>query len=207
MAAKFMVVVAAVLCIAASPAQSGVMPDQLVETTVNELIDRLESQRGELEQDKRKLYQMVEEVVVPHFELPVIARLVLAKYWRQATPAQREDFAEQFKKLLIRTYATALFEYTGKEKMEVKPTRIKEGERRARDETEVTLPGAPPVPVNYSFLFTDGGEWKIYDVDIDGISLVTNYRSSYGDFIRDKGLDALIEELARKNANLEQGSA
>jgi phospholipid transport system substrate-binding protein len=202
MIGKLFTVAAFLLCLSPTLGAAGAPPDQLVETTVNQLIEELEERRGELEQDKGKLYKMVEDVVVPHFELPVIARLVLARHWREASESQRSAFANAFKKLLIRTYATALFEYTGKEKMDVKPARIKDGEKRARVETEVTLPGAPPVPVNYSFLLNGDGEWKIYDVDIDGISLVTNYRSSYGEFIRTKGLDALIEELEKKNASL-----
>ncbi len=186
---------------------AGPAPDELVETTINELIDELESRRSELAADKSKLYAMVEEVVVPHFSLPVIARLVLARHWREASEAQREAFAEEFKKLLIRTYATALFEYTGKEKMEVRPAKMKEGERRARVETLVTLASGPAIPVNYSFLQDGDGSWKIYDVNIDGISLVTNYRSSYGQVISQRGLDALIEDLATRNQSLEQGSA
>ncbi len=193
----------AALLLTANVAAASVAPDELVRTTINELIEELESRRGELQADKRKLYSMVENVVVPHFAVPVIARLVLARHWRSASESQRDAFADEFKKLLIRTYATALFEYTGKEKMEVRPPKMKEGERRARVETEVTLPDGPPVPVNYSFLQDDAGEWKIYDVDIDGISLVTNYRSSYGQIIGQKGLDGLIADLKEKNTNLE----
>ena len=189
------------------PAGAASMPDVLVEETITQLIDQLETRRTELEQDKQELYRMVEEVVVPIFELPVIAQLVLAKHWRAASDPQRRAFAEEFKNLLIRTYATALFEYTGNEKMEIRPLRLKEGERRAKVETKVILPGAPPVPVNYSFLLTDSGDWKIYDLNIDGISLVTNYRTSYSQYIRDKGLDALIQDLSEKNRTLaEEGS-
>lgn len=196
---KFLTVAAISVCLATGTVAAATSPDQLVETTINELIEELETRRAELEQDRDELYRMVEEVVVPHFDLLVIARLVLARHWRTATDAQRQEFSEQFKRLLIRTYATALFEYTGKEKMEIRPVRRKEGERRARVETRVTLPNSQPVPVHYSFLLNDSDEWKIYDVEIEGISLVTNYRSSYGQIIQDKGLDSLIDELARKN--------
>ena len=190
-----------VLFLANSAVGLAMNPDQLVESTINDLIEELETRRAELEQDKEELYRMVEEVVVPHFDLLVIARLVLARHWRSATEQQRAEFTEHFKQLLIRTYATALFEYTGNEKMEVKPFRRKEGERRARVETRVMLPNAQPVLVNYSFLLTDRDEWKIYDVEIEGISLVTNYRSSYSQIIQDKGLDSLIEALAQRNSN------
>ncbi|GJL81720.1 MAG: signal peptidase [marine bacterium B5-7] len=184
---------------ATSPAYSTTMPDEVVKTTINDLIDELERRRPELEQNPEKLYAMVEKVVVPQFDVPVIARLVLAKHWRGASEAQRKAFADAFQKLLIRTYATALFEYTGKEEMRVKPLRMKEGERKARVETEVVLPGASSVPVSYSFLLNDAGEWKVYDVNIDGISMVTNYRKSYGGVIDSRGLDALIGELKQKS--------
>ena len=179
------------------------LPDVLVETTITELIAELEQRREELEQDRRKLYQMVEDVVVPHFEVNMIARLVLGKHWRSASDVQRSTFAEEFKRLMIRTYATALFEYTGNEKMEVIPVKLKDGDKKTTVRTKVILPGAPAVPVNYSFILTKAGEWKIYDVKIDGISLVTTYRSSYSQMVQNKGLDVLIAELKKKNVTLE----
>ncbi len=121
-------------------------------------------------------------------------------------PELEKDKLKLFKKLMIRTYATALFEYTGKERMEIKPMRMKDGDQRARVETTVILPSAPAVPVHYSFILTEDGDWKIYDVKIDGISLVTTYRSSYGQAVQSKGLDALINELKEKNNNLETTS-
>lgn len=191
------------LCVTPQYALANTMPDVVVETTITELIDELQARRPELEQDKLKLFKLVEDVVVPHFEIQMIARLVLGKHWKAANDVQRDEFAEEFKKLMIRTYATALFEYTGREKMEVKPLKMKDGDKRARVETTVILPGAPSVPVHYSFILTKGGDWKIYDVKIDGISLVTTYRSSYGQAVQTKGLDVLLEELKAKNTNLE----
>ncbi len=179
------------------------LPDVLVETTITELVNELEQRRAELEQDKQKLYKMVEDVVVPHFDIDLIARLVLGKHWRGATESQRTTFAEEFKQLMIRTYATALFEYTGNEKMEVTPVRLKDGDEKTTVKTKVILPGAPAVPVNYSFILNKTGEWKIYDVKIDGISLVTTYRSSYSQMVQSKGLDVLIAELKKKNVTLE----
>lgn len=200
------VIIAVILLVPPHTGLASVMPDVLVESTITELIDELQARRPELEQDKLKLFQLVEEVVVPHFEINMIARLVLGKHWRAANDVQRGEFAEEFKKLMIRTYATALFEYTGRERMEVKPLRMKDGDKRVRVETKVILPGAPPVPVNYSFILTQSGDWKIYDVKIDGISLVTTYRSSYGQAVQTKGLDVLINELKEKNNNLETTS-
>ncbi|MFT5116180.1 MAG: phospholipid transport system substrate-binding protein [Parasphingorhabdus sp.] len=183
-------------------AEASTLPDVLVEKTINDLIGNLEARRGELKEDRQKLYQMVEDVLVPHFDIEVIARLVLAKHWRKANDNQKMAFAAEFKNLLIRTYATALFEYTGNEKLIVKPLRMKDGDRKVQVKTEVILPGAPPVPVNYSFLQNKSGDWKIYDVKIDGISLVTNYRSSYGQKISADGLDSLINALREKSQKL-----
>jgi len=200
---RFITVAALFWIFAGSALASETLPDELVETSITHLMETFEARRDELQSDKRKLYQLVEERVVPHFEVPVIARLVLAKHWRSASDGQRTAFAEQFKRLLIRTYATALFEYTGSEKMEVRPVKIKDGDKKARVRTEVTLPGMSPVSVNYSFLLNGSRQWKIYDINIDGISLVKNYRTSYGQLIAQNGLDYLIAELEKKNVNLE----
>jgi phospholipid transport system substrate-binding protein len=178
-----------------------ILPDEMLETSITNLLATFEERRDELNADKQKLYDLVEDEVVPHFAVSVIARLVLAKHWRKASDTQRVEFAEQFKRLLVRTYATALFEYTGNEKMEVRPVTIKAGDRKARVRTEVTLPGIAPVSVNYSFLLEKDDVWRIYDINIDGISLVKNYRTSYGQMVAANGLDHLIDELERKNSS------
>ena len=88
--------------------------------------------------------------------------------------------------------------------MEIIPLRIKNGDKKTKVKTKVILPGAPAVPVNYSFILTEDPAWKIYDVTIDGISLVTTYRSSYGQIVQNKGLDVLIAKLKEKNTQLER---
>lgn len=202
MTRRLLSALAGVALLAAPPVAANPSPERLVETAVTALLEDFEARRDELARDKARLYRLVDDKVAPYFAVRVIARLVLARHWRRADERQRREFAEQFKGLLVRTYATALFQYTGRETMEVKPARVGQDGRRARVATEVTLPGRSPVSVDYSFLLTGRG-WKIYDVSVEGVSLVTNYRSSYGEFIERRGLDGLIDELRRRNEALE----
>jgi phospholipid transport system substrate-binding protein len=180
------------------------VPHEIISTTVNQLIDQMEQNREEFRNDRRRLYEMVSDLVVPHFDVERIARLVLARHWREATAEQREKFTREFQTLMIRTYSTALFEYTGREEMTVQPANVQDGDDRTVVRTEVKLPDTAPIPVNYSFVHNDDGTWKIYDINIDGVSWVINYRSSYDPIIQQRGLDGLISELAGKNAKLGQ---
>lgn len=186
----------------AASAQASVMPDVLIRQVVDQLIVEITERRSELEADHAKLYQLVDDLVVPLFGLNTISKLVLARNWKTATDDQRARFSEEFKTLLIRTYATALFEYTGREEMIFRPLQIKDNDRRTVVKTQVKLPDTPLIPVDYSFFKDKQGNWKIYDINIDGISLVTNYRNTYAQVIRDKGLDGLIGSLAEKNSKL-----
>jgi len=175
-------------------------PDELVRSTADEVISELTANRDELENNPEKLYRMVDEIVLPHFDFERMARYVLGKHWRDATPEQQEKFVAEFKTLLVRTYATALFEYTGQE-IVYKPFRHEEGDRKAVVKTEVQPSDGPAIPIDYA-LIQNSEEWKVYDVKIDGLSLVTNYRSQYGRIIQTRGIDTLISELSAKNDRL-----
>ena len=182
---------------------SEAVPHEIIETAVNELLSEFEIRRNELAQDEAKLFQLVESVVVPRLDVPIIARLVLAKHWRTATDKQRRAFTHQLKTLLIRTYAKALFKYTGNEQMLVTPSSVKPEDKKTRVRTEVILPGTSAIEVTYALLKNAEEQWKIYDMTIDGISLVKNYRVSYGDAVAQKGLDMLIVEMTAKNSQPE----
>ena len=173
-------------------------PDQIIRQTVERLIDELTERKAELERDRGQLYELVERVIVEHIAVDKVAKLVLARHWRNASLEQRTRFADEFKNLLIRTYASALFEYTGREQMDFRPLQLTGDERTVVVRTDVKLPGVRAFPVNYKFLRVESGEWKIFDVTIDGISLVTIYRASYGGIIQTKGLDSLILRLEKK---------
>ncbi|MDH3638424.1 MAG: ABC transporter substrate-binding protein [Gammaproteobacteria bacterium] len=194
------VVIVLILSISAQ-ASIGSSPETLVKNTTDQVLGELKSNREVLLKDQGKLYALVDKIVLPHFDFERMSRLVLGKYWQRATDEQRSKFIGEFKDLLVRTYATALFEYTN-QRILYKPFRMQEGNKRAVVKTEIELGDAPNVPLNYSLRQNDGGLWKVYDITIDGISLVTNYRLAYSRTIQTEGLDALIRSLGERNQSL-----
>ncbi len=176
-------------------------PEKVIEQTVNNLLTEFSNQREELEKNHKKLFALVNSVAVPLFDVTRISRLVLSKNWKKATPQQKEDFSEGFTKLLVKTYATALFKYTGNEKIEFVRTDIKEkkGIELAAVKSKVNLGAVAPIPVDYSMIKKKDGNWKIYNLTVDGLNMVINYRKSYGSIIKEKGLDGLIQSLKKKS--------
>lgn len=194
---KLLTTIAAMLIMSAV-AFAQTSPDQIVREQTNRIIELVKANKATYERDPQKLYAMVEEVVLPYFDFRVMARSVLGRYWREATEEQRERFVKEFKNLLVRTYATALLKYTNQE-IRVLPFRAPTGgDKTAVVRTEVIQPGGPSIPIHYSFYQTDSS-WKVYDVAIDGVSLVTNYRNAYASKVKNEGLDALIASLAEAN--------
>lgn len=192
---------AVVLLLTAGPLQArpGDEAQSLVRETTDEVLSRLEARREALRKDPGQLDALIEDVVLPHFDFEAMSRLVLARYWRRANPDQRRRFVEEFRNLLVRTYGTALLEYTG-QTIEYPPLHAREGDRRVNVPTRVVpQEGGPAIPIVYR-LYRKGGEWKVYDISVDGASLLLNYRNSYGRLVRREGMEALIERMARKNA-------
>lgn len=185
-------------------AQAKISPEQAIEGAVQQLLDEFTKRRAELEGDKPALYDMVDKMTQPHFDFEKISKLVLAKNWKQASDAQRQAFGEQFRTLLIRTYATALFQYTGNETMEFKSSKIRErkGVMSATVDSEVTLSEGPGIPVSYSMILDKDNSWKIYNMTIAGVNMVTSYRKTYGASIRSLGLDGLIASMKEANNQL-----
>lgn len=172
-------------------------PDQLVRETTDIILRELKANKQAYERDPKKLYAMVQEKVLPHFDFRVMARSVLGRYWREATEEQRNRFIKEFRDLLVRTYATALLKYTNEE-IRYLPFRANPGDKTVVVRTEVVQPGGPSIPIHYSFYRTDSG-WKVYDIAIDGVSLVANYRNTYANKVKNESLDALINSLAESN--------
>jgi phospholipid transport system substrate-binding protein len=173
-------------------------PDRLVRDNTEKIIALIKTNRDAYTRDNKKLYAMVHEVVLPHFDFRKMAQLVLGVNWRQASDDQRARFAGEFRDLLVRTYATVLLKYNNEEVVYL-PYKPAAGEKTSTVKVEIKLGGsAPPVPIHYDFYLTDTA-WKVYDVVIDGVSLVTNYRATYADKIKNDGLEALITSLARSN--------
>lgn len=180
-------------------------PDALVKDTTEEVLSILEERQSEIEQDQTLVFEIVREVVLPHFDFPLISRFVLGRHWRQATPQQRERFMEEFRTLLIRTYGTSLAEYSGQQ-VEYLPMQADPESGRVVVRTEINQAQGPSIPISYRLHRTDEG-WKVFDVIVEGASYVQTYRSEYGSLIASGGLDALIKQLAEKNASKEKGAS
>ncbi len=178
-------------------AQAAMGPLELVQDTTDRLLQAIQAEKAVIEKDPDRIYRLVEEIALPHFDFERISRWVLAKNWRKATPEQRQRFLEEFTALLVRTYATALAEYKG-QKVTMQPVRMKPDDTQVKVRAEVEQPGAFPIPIDYRMHLTDGA-WKVYDVAIDDISLVANYRSTFANEISSGGIDNLIATLATRN--------
>lgn len=170
-------------------------PDQVVQQTAQAILTEVSNQRAELTRDPGKLYALVGKLLLPHFDFDYASRLVLGLYWRSATPAQRKAFEDAFYRFLVNSYANGLLHgnYSARN-LKVDPWRGSADDTRAMIRTEVLRPNAPPVQVDYAMVRTPQG-WKAFDVSIEGISYVLNYRNQFGPEIQQKGLDALIARL------------
>jgi phospholipid transport system substrate-binding protein len=187
-----------VLGFAVSAAHAAPAPNQLVRERTDKIISLLKVNKNTYAKDRKKLYTMVQEQVLPYFDFRAMSRLVLGKHWREASEDQRNRFANEFRDLLVRTYATALLKYTNEE-IAYFPFRMSAEEKTVVVKTEVKQgSGGPTIPIHYSFYLTDNA-WKVFDVAIDGISLVTTYRGTYAEKIRNGGMDALIASMAKSD--------
>lgn len=171
----------------------------MVRDATTRAIDALLESKPELERNPQRIYGFVEEYLLPYFDFEYSSRLVLGRHWRRASPAERERFEEAFREMLIRTYASAMLQYSDQE-IEFLP--YSEPAPEARDTTVRTAveTNSGPVPVDYNLRRSPEGGWKVFDVVIDGISVVVNYRSTFATEIRRlNGLSGLIEEMENRN--------
>ncbi len=171
-------------------------PATVVRNTAERVLDSLRSDRARY-QDDHALFQLVREVVFPRLDRERTAQWVLGANWRIATPAQREQFIAEFSDLLLRTYGTALRQYDS-EKLNYLPAQAPAGADRVTVRTEIIRPDGPKVSVDY-LLTNRSGEWKVYDVIIENVSLVVTYRSEYSAIIKRDGMDGLLKQLADRN--------
>lgn len=190
-----------ILCIFAGTAQAVIIPpEEIVKQTADAVIERIKSQRAELDANPSKIYDVVNELVIPHYDFVSMSKWVLGKNWKTASETQRSDFIVQFQTLLVRTYARALLEYSGQE-IKYFPVEMNQKSKLALVKTEMTSDGAQPFPVAYR-MHQKNEAWKVIDVSVDGVSLVSTYRGSFSTQIKKHGFDSLIKELTTKNERL-----
>lgn len=200
------------LWLLAGVAQSAEDPQKAVIETADQVLAQVNAHRAELKADPGKLYNLVQTLVVPHFDFESMVRQSMGRYWRDASTAQRQQLIAQFQHMLIRAYGTLLLNFSSQQ-IEYPPMHtLVEGDR-ATVPTRVKPDGRPAVSVDYRLALKDD-QWKVYDVKIEGASLLTNYRGSFASLIRQgassstgsydervsAGIDHLIQALVQKNA-------
>jgi phospholipid transport system substrate-binding protein len=182
-----------------------VPPDALARTTTEEVLSILRADKDIQAGNTRKVYDLVEAKILPHFNFARMTRLAVGQPWRQASAAQQEALTTQFRTLLVYTYANALMSYRN-QTVEYKPLKLAPEDSEVEVRSLIKQPtGGDPIDVVYSMEKTDKG-WKVYDVKIAGVSIVVNYRSNFAAEIQKGGIDGLIATLAAKNKTLGQAS-
>ena len=173
-------------------------PSELIESSANVILSGIDSHREEYRKDPTGLYELVEKTLLPNFDTPYAAQLVLGQNWRNATPEQRKRFVDAFYKSLLYTYGDAMVDFTA-DRLKVLPNKVAPEETRATVRTEIKRANGQKVAVNYS-MHKINGAWKAWDVVIDGISYVKSYREDYGAQVQQQGLDAVIQQLEARAA-------
>ena len=184
-----------------SPAQAIDKPEDVILGTVDSVIDRINAERERLDAQPETVYDLINDLIIPVFDFNNMSRWILGKYWKQATEEQRAVFTNEFKALLVRTYAKAVLGFTN-ERVNYLETLTGSKPNIVMVKTEIVSDGGV-TPVNYTMHISDGS-WKVVNVAFEGISLVETYRKSFASEIRNNGLETLLQKLVDKNEKLEQ---
>ncbi|HLF12708.1 MAG TPA: ABC transporter substrate-binding protein [Gammaproteobacteria bacterium] len=173
-------------------------PDVLVKTITEEVVAILKQDKDIQAGDPKKVAELLETKVVPHFNFTRMTRIAMARNWRSASPEQQKELTGEFKTLLVRTYSTAISSYRD-QKIDYRPLRAKPEDTEVTVKSEVKQSGSSqPVSIDYEMEKTPNG-WKVYDVKVGGVSLVTTYRDTFASEVKDRGVDGLIKSLSAKN--------
>ena len=189
----------------AANAVADISPDLLAKTTTDEVLEVLRNNK-DIRTDPKKVTALVEEKVLPNFDFTKMTRLAVGKGWRHASPEQRETLVTEFKNLLVRTYGSSLTQYKN-ETVEFKPLKMEPSATDVTVKSQINRAGGgQPIAVDYSMEKTANG-WKVYDVTVEAVSLVTTYRGSFADEVQRSGIDGLIASLQQKNRDANAAGA
>ncbi len=194
-AAKWMMALGFIAFTSVAFAEIG--PDALVKTTAEDVLTIIKSDKDIQAGNQAKIFALAEEKILPNFNFERVSRIVLGKNWNAASKEQQDAFQKEFKTLLIRTYASALSKYKN-QTIDYKPLRAQPSDTEVSVKTQINQPGGQPIEVDYS-LAKEADGWKVFDIVIEGVSLVTNYRGQFNNEIRQSGMDGLIQKLVEKN--------
>lgn len=186
---------AAVLSLSAGAAVAATLPpDEVVKTTTGKLQEVIQLRQDEFRKHPDRLHAVMEEMVVPRFDLKYISQLILARHWKASSEAQRVRFQVAFKNMLMRTYASALVDHHDSIKAEWQPLRMAPDAKDVTVQSKLLRTNKPPVPIGFAMRLS-GGEWKVYDIIIENLSLITNFRSQVSSEIKKTSIDAVIQKL------------
>lgn len=176
-------------------------PDVLVKRVSDEVLQILRTDEGLKQGDSQNAVALVEKVVLPHFNFRRMTSLAVGRDWRSATPEQQKRLIDAFYSMLVRTYSNALTQYRD-QTIAFKPVRMAPDEKVVRVQSEIRQPGAQPITVDYT-LERGADGWKVFDITVAGVSLVTNYRNTFAQEISKSGIDGLIQALETQSPTLE----
>jgi phospholipid transport system substrate-binding protein len=184
--------------IAANAGAQTLAPDELVRKVTADVLDAVKSDQQLQTGDRKKALSLAEQKILPHVDFQEATQLAVGRPWSSATPEQKQRLVAEFRGMLVRVYSNALGIYRG-QTMKTLPVHMAQGATEVTVRNQYISDGRPPVAVNYSMKQTPTG-WKIYDINIEGVSLVLTYRSEFEQITRASGVDGLIKRLAEKNA-------
>ena len=180
-------------------------PVDLLERTSNQVIKILHDDHELLKNDPDRIYKIIDEYILPHLDNVTMAKLALGKNWRKATKEQKLAFVGEFQNLLVRTYSKSLVEFKDQE-IKYFPVKLAADTNKISVKAEVIQPGGPSIPMAYRMRIKNN-VWKVYDIKIDGISLVTSYRGTFTQEIRKSGMEGLLKYMRDKNSKLNAKAA
>ena len=172
-------------------------PDELVRKVTEDVLATVQSDKALAAGDRKKALELAEQKILPHVDFREAARLAVSRAWASATPQQQERIVQEFRGMLVRIYSASVDAYRG-QTMKVQPARMAPGDTEATVRNQYIRPGQPPVVVDYAMRKTPEG-WKIYDIVVEGVSLVLTYRAEFEQVARESGVDGLIRRMAEKN--------
>ena len=180
-------------------------PDELVKQITDEVMQAIQSDKQLAAGDKQKALKLAEDKILPHVDFQEATRLAVGRSWRQASGEQKKELTDQIRRMLLRTYSNAISAYQGQQ-MKVLPLHMKAGETDVTVRNQYLKPGQKPVQVDYQ-MHKVGDSWKIYDIIVEGVSLVLTYRSEFDQVVKDSGVDGLIKRISQKNEPASVGSS
>ena len=181
----------------------GLAPDAIVKNTADDVLEILKADKDAGHSDMNKIGKLVEEKIATKFDFNRMSKMVLGRNWSNASKDQQEHFVIEFRSLLVRTYSSALAKYRN-QTIEYKPLRSQPGDTSVTVKTQIIQPGSPNIPLDYSLDKSDE-TWKVSDVVIDGLSLVTIYRGQFAEEVKQNGIEGVIQKLVEKNKRSSQG--